>query len=344
MVNLDADYHLTRTNATSGFTLLELLIVVVIAGVLALLLLPAVQSARESARRSTCQNNLRQIGIGLLSYEGYKGYFPVGAKNQTQANVPGAATFGISWWVEILPSLEQDEIYQRFDFRRPNNGWISIHKDNGRLIDNVLIPAMRCPSTSFTTFDTIRGFRVLMPSYVGLSGAASGEKFHEHRESTCCSPLQNGEISAGGVLVPNQWIRANWVLDGVSQTYVVGETSDFAWDGNGFSRRIDGAAVKGWIAGTRAYGTPPDYDGTRNSPSWNITTVKHPPNTKVYELPGISDNRGPNNPLSSPHDGGVNSLILDGAVRFLSEKIDTLSLKQLATRDDGAIGNSLADY
>jgi prepilin-type processing-associated H-X9-DG protein len=98
----------------------------------------------------------------------------------------------------------------------------------------------------------------------------------------------------------------------------------------------------GWLAGTRAVGTPPDYrlqgmaaDALRPS-SWNITTIRYSPNVSDYDLPGIDDDRGANNPLASPHPGGVNVLLLDGAVTMLHDDVELRVFKQLATRDDGA--------
>ena len=100
--------------------------------------------------------------------------------------------------------------------------------------------------------------------------------------------------------------------------------------------RIDAAFPNGWLMGTGVRGTPPEYGGAGPAPSWNITTIRYGLNERDYTLPGVSNNRGPNNPLLSPHGEGVNVVFGDGSVHLLSSEYDVLALKRSATRDDGA--------
>ena len=314
--------------ASRGFSLVELLVVVAIISILAALLLPAIQSSRESSRRIACANNLKQIGLALQSHETFHGLLPIGA----QTNV----TFGVSWWVRVMPHLEEGSISERLDSIGPHCGSAVLHAGNGDAVDGIFIESMYCPSSPLPVFWRVGGRRVLMPSYVGVSGSSSHDGFPERRVSKCCLPESKGEISSGGVLVPNQAIRLRQVTDGTSKTLAIAECSDVAWNSKGIAYRIDGGFPNGWITGTTATGTPPNYAQAVGPPSWNITTVRYQPNVRRYNQPGIDDNRGANNPFASAHPGGVNAVHVDGAVTFLTDGIDLWLLKQLATRDDSA--------
>jgi prepilin-type N-terminal cleavage/methylation domain-containing protein len=316
-----------------AFTLIELLIVIAIIGTLLALLLPAIQAASEASRRSSCQHNLRRIALALLSYENEHRVFPVGAANHTAADSL-SPTFSVSWWVSITPYLDEVALFSRLDLRSSNNGWAVLHPENGRLVDNVLISCMLCPSSSIPWSYPVGGFEIAMPSYVGISGATSHDGYPERRVSRCCVPENSGEISGGGILIANSAVSQRQIADGTSKTMVVGETSDLIFDKKGRQRRIDGGFPNGWISGTYAAGTPPAYDESRFAPSWNIATIRYPLNTRDYELPGIDDNRGANNPLVSAHPGGICVANADGSVRFLSDGLDVRELKMLATRDD----------
>jgi prepilin-type N-terminal cleavage/methylation domain-containing protein len=309
-----------------GFTLVELLVVIALAGALLSLMMPAIQSAREAARRSSCQNNLRQIGSALLNYESAHQTFPVGV----QRNV----TFGNSWLVAIAAALDESAIMGQLDTHGPHSGSVFLNATNGSVVDGVRIDTLICPSSPLPPMKQVTAFQLTMPSYVGISGAVGDVEFSETRVSTCCVPELGGKISAGGVLIPNQAVSIRQIVDGTSKTLIVGEASDYARGADGTAYRIDGGNPLGWIAGTTARGTPPDYNSGFSPPSWNVTTVRYPPNTRNYELPGIDDNRGANNPLLSAHPVGVCGLFADGSVHFLADALNTLHFKRLSTRDD----------
>ncbi|HZZ27620.1 MAG TPA: DUF1559 domain-containing protein [Pirellulales bacterium] len=328
--------YFKHRNTRSAFSLVELLVVIAIIGVLIALLLPAVQSAREAARRSSCQNNLRQIGVALLNFESAHKRLPIGARY--------TAGWGTCWWYDLLPDLEESVIYQKLNLQSPNAGLPSVGSTNGQASNGVNIAAMRCPSSQIPTFSPVTlpfPYQICLPSYVGIAGSTNEGGLSEPRVSTCCSPAMDGQISAGGTLVPNQAIRICQVNDGTSNTLSVAEESDFATDKSGNEQNVDGGYPLGWLSGTNAVGTPPNYvsaTGPMMTPppsSWNITTIRYQPNS-MYGQKGVAGNpRGPNNPLTSPHPGGVYGLMLDGSVHFIKETIDPLTLRRLATRDDG---------
>ncbi|QDV75092.1 DUF1559 domain-containing protein [Botrimarina mediterranea] len=320
----------TERHPSWGFTIVELLVVIAILAVLVALLLPALQSSRESARSSACKNHLRQIALGLWLHEETHDFLPAGASSAPYR------TMGTSWIVELLPYLEESIIYDAYDRRSMHSGEIGLHSRNRRVVEGKLIPPLLCPSSPIPAMSPFHGSLspLTNPSYVGVAGASSAEGYLEARVSACCLPRVDGDISGGGLLPPGHAVRWREVTDGASRTLLVAEQTDFAYSSTGYPHRIDGAVYMGWTAGTSSPGTPPNYAGV--SPAYNVTTVRYPLNTKRYELPGVNDNRGPNNPLLSAHPGIVNAAMLDGSVRALHESLEVIELKNLATRDDGA--------
>ena len=325
-----------------AFTLVELLVVIAIIGLLIALLLPAVQAAREASRRAACINNLRQVGVATLNYETAHRELPVGAASHLVGPLH-TPTFGFSWWVGIASFAEIDHLVSTLDRSATSShiGWVAVHGKNGQLISNFSPGWWKCPSADLPEFWVVGQSLVACPSYVGISGAANGPDFKESRVTPCCAVDSDaGQISGGGSFVPNRAVRLKEVTDGQSKTVAVGESANVVFTKSGTPHRIDGAFPMGWITGTSAIGTPPDYRvGTAKAllpSSWNITTVRYPPNVTDYGLPGIHDDRGANNPLTSRHPGGVHVLHLDGAVTMVHDEIELPVLQQLSTRDDGA--------
>jgi prepilin-type N-terminal cleavage/methylation domain-containing protein len=318
--------------ARRAVTLIELMVVVSIIGLLAMLLLPAIQSSRETARAARCKNNLRQIGVALLNYESVRKRFPKGAEGRYDRFLSPAPMFGMSWWADVLPFLEQTDVADELDRRGAHAGWVQLNAHNGELAHEFAPAFFFCPSSSIGRFVTAGSFLLAAPSYVGISGASSHDGFPETRVSPCCR--SDGEISAGGVLVPNAVIRVREISDGLSNTLLVGEQSDFSYTEEGVPLRIDGGYPNGWITGTKSVDSPPRY-GSSLVPAYNLVTVRYSLNEQRYDLPGIYRDRGANNPLLSPHSGIVHLLRCDGSVDAAADTMDVLVLKTLASRDDG---------
>ncbi len=313
-----------------GFTLVELLTSMGIVGVLAGILLPAIQASRESSRRAACASNLRQVGVAFAQHEQAQRALPVGAANVA------SGTYGFSWWVDLLPFLEEGALFDRLDRRSAYCG-SPILGINGRTVDRVMLDFMLCPSSPLPPFWQTGSFETLMPSYVGISGATNHDGFPETRVETCCTGKNDGQISAGGVLVPNLQISSRQVSDGLSKTVAVGECSDYSYASNGRAYRIDGGFAYGWLTGTFMTGIPPKYATMVSGRPFNLTTVRYPPNLSGYHHPGVNSGYGINNPLNSAHPGGVQVLKLDGSVEFLEDSVSVRVLKLLATRDDGIV-------
>jgi len=311
-----------------AFTLLELLTVITILGILIALLLPAVGRTRESSRRAMCSNHLRQIGLGLANYQSANhGSLPKGVR--------GNLASGLSFWPFVLRFMDISNVSNTLDLSNPATGALNLNdKVNGAVIGELL-----CPSSPLEPLYPVPPYTLLMPHYAGISGASpSDDGFPEARSLPCCVPDANrGDLAAGGVLVPNKFIKVEDIKDGASKTLMIGECSDYSLGYK--SLRIDPAMLDGFLAGTYEKGTPPLYGSPNSQASprqaWNITTIRYAPNTHDLTLPGIRQDHGANNPLLSAHPSGVNGLMADGSVQFLTDNISVWLLKQLATRDDG---------
>jgi prepilin-type processing-associated H-X9-DG protein len=313
-------------------TLIELMIVMAIIGMMASLLLPATQTARESARANTCRNNLHQIGLALLNYESAHKHFPKGAEGRFDRKLSPVNMVGLSWWADALSHLEAGDVADKLDRTGANTGAAILNLRNGERANNFGPAFFYCPSSPVERFVSAGNFRIALPSYTGISGATNHDGFAETRVNRCCR--SEGQIAAGGILVPNDTVRPGQITDGLAKAMIVGEQSDFAFTQTGQPVNIGPANALGWFAGTRALDAPPIY-GSWLMPSYNLATVRYRLNEHRHDLPGIYFDHGANNPLLSPHPGVVNVVYCDGSVHALDDSLEIPILKSLATRDDG---------
>src|SRR5262245_53153900 len=267
----------------SAFTLVELLVVIAIIGVLVALLLPAVQAAREAARRMQCSNHLKQIGLGLQNYHDTFNSLPFGARArfvQTSGTIPTGQNWGPSWYVGILPFCEQkplSDLIEAASLTTPN--LTDLTRATSRVAFNVnnqkiawmLCPSSPLPQTEILQNNTNSNITAVVSSYVGISGASnhllnqisSEVAFLETRVKpatpapTLAANTPSGPNSPstsvqswGGMLCPNECYGMAACIDGTSNTMLVSEKSDYFYSkhtGNntGFRIRIDGSYSNG---------------------------------------------------------------------------------------------------
>ena len=186
-----------------GFTLIELLVVIAIIAVLIALLLPAVQQAREAARRTQCRNNLHQIGLALHNYHDVHATFPPGQTLGTNA-ADFSTSYGTQWAVQILPMLDETALYNAYNAGRPS--WVD---DNSTMVRSPLSQYL-CPSDGAP----VMGMYGMQGSYAANRGT---------HWSAC-----NGDVPAAarGPLYARSRVRIRDIRDGTSNTYMVGEAAD----------------------------------------------------------------------------------------------------------------------
>ncbi len=335
-----------RKVSRAGFTLVELLVVITIIGILIALLLPAVQAAREAARRAQCTNNLKQLGLGLHNhYEAYQ-RFPPGAASDSKPFGIGSGGYGSSWMVRILAYIEHQDLYEQWQFKT-NSG--VFNANNMTAINNLIVSAYACPSSpmktqwcpqsgAVTSTGTPATNRMAV-HYMGISGAISGLIPGFTDTSRQVQVNRSGLVGFGGLMIVNGQLRFADLTDGSSNVMAISEDGDYLVSVNGTKNDWRACMGWGWAIGANSTATPPAFSGDA---VWNLSTVRYPINKKTDWVNGGSCSTlgvcgdCPNNvPINSAHPGGANILLGDGAVRFVSQTVPLDVIARLATRDDG---------
>ncbi|MCX7408116.1 MAG: DUF1559 domain-containing protein [Planctomycetales bacterium] len=330
--------------ASRGFTLIELLVVIAIIAVLIALLLPAVQQARESARRTQCKNNMKQMGLGIHNYESTFSRLPSSGEGHNP-NIFGRQQNLISMFTAILPFIDQAPLFNKFNF---NEHYSS---PNNAILAKTNLAAFVCPSNSISKPDPLGYGNVdYMPiaytdldPITGLRNKSNGT-------------TSNGASKTGALgLYGNKMAD---VSDGLSMTALIFEDcgKPLGIVGTYVQSNFiayNGTTVNGWdttqMLGATGLNTAPN----RWADSDNANGVSGPPNATVTPIGIINNNKvpvggpaacpwstnncGPNDEPFSLHTGGCHALLGDGTVRFISENIDTHIVRKLSDPADGEI-------
>ncbi len=325
-----------------AFTLVELLVVIAIIGVLIALLLPAVQQAREAARRMQCSNQLKQLGLAVHNYHDTYSKMVYAADPQSSS---GARRRGASWIVRLLPYIEQSAIYDNYVFAGDSTMQEGPNP-NAALIDNVVIPGLNCPSSPLEDrkshgTNANGDITVQTGNYVGVHGSHfTGGTTSDVSTSTRCSLYYGEQVPNGAIAYINVGgdneevgcparvspIGFHSVTDGTSNTLMFGEQSDYQYAPDGSKLDLRSSTYLGGI-----------WSNGSGSTYWtqNVTTLRHGINT--YGGDGNTAAYQHNVSFTSAHPGGMLGAQVDGSVRFVPENIDFSILTGLCDRQDGNV-------
>jgi type II secretory pathway pseudopilin PulG len=317
--------------------------VIAIIAVLIALLLPAVQQAREAARRTQCRNNLKQLGLALHNYHDNTNCFPPG----NVVAETGTTLRGASWLTRILPMIDQDPAYNQMVFAgtdwtmqnsNPNRNWA--------VTNSLRVPGLNCPSSNLpatrtqtsssgtTALGAPASLTYQVANYVGIAGS------YDNAATGVCCPTPstwtgyyrsnyNGMIvSSNPTYGDARPVKIGDAIDGTSNTIIVAE--------QGGPDATCSRADKDCRAGNHDGGAW--SGGAGGDTDWwlNMTVVRSP----VNSTQGANGNEQPyyrHTRITSQHVGGAHALFSDGAVRYLSNNMDYLTLERIASRNDNAV-------
>jgi len=291
-----------------GFTLVELLVVIAIIGVLVALLLPAVQAAREAARRAQCTNNLKQLGLALHNYHDVNRAFPPGNIAHWTGSVVNG--WGWTWHAKLLPFIEQNSLYDEIgshmntDTGGSTDAWVVL------ACEETVIPAFQCPSHPNGNLSYSGQGNDQISNYNGVCGTNTFNSDHTDE-------MSDVGFRGDGIFFLNSSIGFRDIIDGSSNTFIVGE--------------VQVKLADNMPGGDRHYIFSPSGDG-------------NPPTDVSEYLIGMERgefgdpiNSGGEEAAGSYHPGGCLFLFADGSTSFISENINEIVYQALSTRAKGEV-------
>jgi len=307
-----------------GFTLIELLVVIAIIAVLVALLLPAVQQAREAARRTQCRNNLHQLAIAFCNYEETHGVFPPSDISGEPNNACWHRA-DIGWGILLLPFIEEAPLYRQYDFNSPGARGANLP------LSRSYIEQYECPTQGngdehgrVGRYGTagLQGNAVALTSYHPCWGTIGGWGIGIY-------PKAGTPYSVSGISFVNSAVTVGSVSDGTSQTFLLGETLSSSGNELVLSIQIGGyGLVQVWSA-TDNNLTYPDGEPLGN----NITGTTFLASGTGIPMNILVDNWSTDSGhFGSRHEGGAFFAFADSQVRFISENVDFLTYRAISTR------------
>ncbi|NDH07995.1 DUF1559 domain-containing protein [bacterium] len=298
-----------------AFTLIELLVVIAIIAILIGLLLPAVQKVREAAARMKCQNNLKQLGLGVHSYHDvYNRFVPAGSfVEQTQ----------LSWHVGILPYIEQDALFKKFSqamgiyttagkYDLPVSNRIASFLCPSQAGDGEKMILTPTPPNNVNTPEVINGQPPYTTHYYGIFGPAGTNPVTNAAYIYEFNSPTHGRMGKQGMFQRTTTVKLSNITDGTSNTLMIGEMS---WVDN-----VAGTRYRGWARGCdTAVGTEVCSGAKSVANAINAYS-----NVLFNEMP-----------FGSSHSGGTNFALGDASVRFLSDKVNINAYRAAASFDGG---------
>jgi len=330
----------TRPAARRGFTLVELLVVIAIIGVMVGLLLPAVQAAREAARRMSCSNNMKQLGLALHNYHSTHQKFPYsvlmsGSLTAGSARPPATMTRNHRGWLVVLPFIEQQALYDLADLRlatghyvRPGSGTLAGPRPGevGNRNDEVVstpVSSFLCPSDpNPTNYATITSPEYsISPGTTTRQGAFTNYDFSIRRTSADDNNWSAEAVATRRLFGQNNSSQFRDIVDGTSNVIALAETLRLTW--NGVSPTWGYAK---WVG----HGVDVTYPAGMN---FNLCCAWLAP--PFASQPVLKQRLGDWSTPGSMHPGGAQFTFGDGSVRFISESIELITLQRLAYIADG---------